>query len=346
MTAYAALRHALPHTRETWLVTGAAGFIGSHLVETLLLHGQNVRGLDNFSTGKKENLHAVQAHVGPEHWSAFSFMEGDIRNASDCRQACLGVDFALHQAALGSVPRSIEDPVGANAVNADGFLNMLEAARAASVKGFVYASSSAVYGDAPELPKREDAAGRPLSPYAVSKAINELYAHVFALNYGFRSIGLRYFNVFGERQDPEGPYAAVIPIWFAAALRGETIHINGDGSTSRDFCFIENCVQANLLAATAGKPEAWNRVYNVAVGASVDLNRLCELIRREAAAFSPLAGQAPVVHRDFRPGDILHSLADISLAERLLGYAPEYDFARGLARCARWYAGRFGCVDE
>ena len=342
MTAYSVLLRALPATQEMWLITGAAGFIGSHLVETLLRYGQKVRGLDNFSTGKKENLQAVQANVGPENWAAFTFMEGDIRDLSDCREACLGVDFVLHQAALGSVPRSIEDPVSTNAVNADGFLHMLEAARAANVKGFVYASSSSVYGDDPNLPKREDKIGSPLSPYAVSKAVNELYAQVFSRNYGFRSIGLRYFNVFGERQDPESPYAAVIPIWFASALQGKTIYINGDGTTSRDFCFIDNCVQANLLAAKASSADAWNRVYNVAVGKSADLNRLCELIRREAAGFSSEAGQAPVAYRDFRPGDIRHSLADISLAERLLGYAPEYDLAEGLARCAKWYAEQKG----
>ena len=341
MTAFSALLKALPEKQETWLITGAAGFIGSHLAETLLRYGQKVRGLDNFSTGNRNNLQAIQKNIGPESWAAFTFMEGDIRDLSVCQKACLDVDYVLHQAALGSVPRSINDPIGSNGVNIDGFLNMLEAARAAEVKSFIYASSSSVYGDEPALPKREGKVGCPLSPYAVTKTANELYAHAFALNYNFRNIGLRYFNVFGERQSPNGPYAAVIPTWFSSALQGETIYINGDGTTSRDFCFIENCVQANLLAAKAGPTEAWNKVYNVAAGRSTDLNKLSELILREAAVFSSQAGRASVVHRDFRPGDVKHSLADINLAERLLGYTPEYDLARGLSRCAKWYAEQF-----
>jgi UDP-N-acetylglucosamine 4-epimerase len=341
MTAYAALLEELLLKRETWLVTGAAGFIGSHLVETLLRHGQRVRGLDNFSTGHKKNLAAVRELVGPELWANFSFLEGDIRDLPTCRTACAEVNHILHQAALGSVPRSLEDPLASNASNVDGFLNMLLAARDAGANGFVYASSSAIYGDAPELPKKEDRTGHPLSPYAVTKAVNELYAGVFASAYGLRCTGLRYFNVFGERQDPEGPYAAVIPQWFAAAMRGEDIHINGDGETTRDFCFIENCVQANLLAAKASSPEAWNRAYNIAVGQSTSLNQLCALIRREAAVFSPEAGKSAVAYRDFRPGDVRHSLADVSLARKFLGYAPEYDLERGLAHCSRWYAGQY-----
>jgi UDP-N-acetylglucosamine 4-epimerase len=341
MAAYAALLEDLSRKRETWLVTGAAGFIGSHLVETLLQQGQKVRGLDNFSTGNKKNLAAVKETVGPELWANFSFLEGDIRALPTCRAACAGVEHVLHQAALGSVPRSLEDPLASNACNVDGFLNMLLAARDSGVSGFVYASSSAIYGDAPELPKKEDRLGWPLSPYAVTKAVNELYARVFASAYGLRCTGLRYFNVFGERQDPEGPYAAVIPQWFAAAMRGESIHINGDGETTRDFCFIENCVQANLLAAKASAPEAWNQAYNIAVGQSTSLNQLCALIRREAAAFSPKAEKSAVIYREFRPGDVRHSLADISLARKLLGYAPEYGLERGLARCSNWYAGQY-----
>ncbi|MCL1915707.1 MAG: SDR family oxidoreductase [Desulfovibrionaceae bacterium] len=338
MTAYAELLKTFTEKKETWLVTGAAGFIGSHLVETLLRHGQKVRGLDNFSTGHKKNLDEVKEKIGAAAWAGFAFTEGDIRDARTCLETCRGVDFVLHQAALGSVPRSLEDPLTTNQANVNGFLNMLEAARRTEISGFVYASSSAVYGDSPELPKLEGKIGSPLSPYAVTKAVNELYARVFALNYKFRSIGLRYFNVFGARQDPEGAYAAVIPKWFAAAIQGKDIHIYGDGKTSRDFCFIENCVQANLLAAKAAHPESWNKVYNVAVGQTTDLNELCALIRREAAAFSPSAAKSAAVYGDFRPGDVRHSLADISLARRLLGYTPEYDLAGGLAVCSGWYA--------
>ncbi|MDR1241517.1 MAG: SDR family oxidoreductase [Deltaproteobacteria bacterium] len=341
MTAYAELLETLPEKQETWLVTGVAGFIGSHLAETLLRLGQKVRGLDNFATGDKKNLVDMLAKAGPGRQADFEFMEGDVRSRQTCRDACASVDYVLHQAALGSVPRSLENPLASNETNINGFLNMLDAARADNIRSFVYASSSSVYGDSPDLPKREARTGNPLSPYAVTKAANELYARVFALNYGFRSIGLRYFNVFGERQNPRGPYAAVIPQWFAAALLGGNIYINGDGKTSRDFCFIENCVQANLLAARAATPEAWNRVYNVAAGRNTSLNQLCAMIRREAAAVLPPdhpAGQSSVIHRDFRPGDMRHSLADISLAKRFLGYAPEYALEQGLARCSRWYA--------
>ena len=335
MTAYTALLHELSVQQETWLVTGAAGFIGSHLVEALLCHGQKVRGLDNFSTGHPKNLELIRANLIPEQWANFSFLEGDIRDEQVCSAACRGVDFVLHQAALGSVPDSIENPLSTHASNVDGFLNLLLAGKTARIKGFVYASSSAVYGDAPQLPQREDKMGRPLSPYAATKAVNELYAGVFAVNYGFHCIGLRYFNIFGERQYPEGP--TVIPQWFAAALQGDTLYINGDGEHTRDFCFIENCVQATLLAAKA-HPEAWDKVYNVAVGQSTSLNRLCALIRSMAADFSPKATASSIVHRDCRPGDIRHSRADISLAQRLFGYAPQYDLARGLARCSHWYA--------
>lgn len=338
MSAYSALLEKMYNTPQTWLVTGSAGFIGSNLVETLLKHGQTVRGLDNFSTGHRKNLELVREAVPSAAWSEFTQIEGDIRDLSTCAAACAGVDRVLHEAALGSVPRSIEDPITSNASNVDGFLNMLVAAREAGVKSFVYAASSSTYGDEPTLPKREDRIGKPLSPYAVTKLVNELYAEVFASAYGFKTIGLRYFNIFGERQDPEGAYAAVIPIWFAAVLRGEQVYINGDGETSRDFCFIDNCVQANLLAAMTENPAALNRVYNVAVGERTSLNELFEMLRAEAAHYNPAAAKAAAEHRDFRAGDVRHSLADISLARQYFGYEPEYSITRGLARCSGWYA--------
>ncbi|MDL2306565.1 SDR family oxidoreductase [Desulfovibrio sp. OttesenSCG-928-C06] len=338
MSAYQKLLESLRGKREVWLITGAAGFIGSNLVETLLKAGQEVRGLDNFFTGHKKNLDLVREAVGAEAWAGFTFIEGDIRLSDDCARACAGVDYVLHQAALGSVPRSIEDPSLTNSCNIDGFLNMLVAARNAKVKNFVYAASSSTYGDEPTLPKQEDRIGNPLSPYAVTKLVDELYAKVFATTYGFECIGLRYFNIFGERQDPEGAYAAVIPKWFAGAMGGETIHINGDGETSRDFCFIDNCVQANLLAAKTEKPEARNQVYNVAVGERTSLNQLFEMIKSEAARHSSAASGVKAEYRDFRAGDVRHSLADISKARTLLGYEPEYTLAQGLERCSAWYA--------
>ena len=337
MTAYTSLLEQLRSAPKTWLVTGAAGFIGSNVVEALLGAGQTVVGLDNFETGHRKNLEMACSAVGADALSRFTFIEGDIRNPEDCRKACAGADVVLHQAALGSVPRSIEDPAHTNGANIDGFLNMLVAAKDAEVSGFVYAASSSTYGDEPNLPKIEERIGKPLSPYAVTKYVNELYAEVFASTYGLRSIGLRYFNVFGQRQDPEGAYAAVIPRWFAGILNGQSVYINGDGETSRDFCFIDNCVQANLLAGCAGD-NAWNQVYNIAFGQRTTLNELFALIRNEAARHKPEAAGAMPVYRDFRTGDVRHSLADISKAENLLGYAPEFDVRQGLARAGDWYA--------
>ncbi|HJA79800.1 MAG TPA: Vi polysaccharide biosynthesis UDP-N-acetylglucosaminuronic acid C-4 epimerase TviC [Candidatus Desulfovibrio intestinavium] len=320
-----------------WLVTGVAGFIGSNLLEQLLKLGQTVVGLDNFLTGYQKNLDMVCDAVGPELWSRFTFVEGDIRDLDTCRTVCKDIDHVLHEAALGSVPRSIDDPILSNSCNIDGQLNMLLAARDAGVKSFVYAASSSTYGDAPELPKVEDKIGRPLSPYAVTKYVNELYADVFARCYGFNCVGLRYFNVFGQRQDPYGAYAAVIPQWFASLLKGETVYVNGDGETSRDFCYIDNVVQANLLASFA--PEAGrNMIYNVAFGQRTTLNELFALIREEVARHKAEAATAEPVYRDFRAGDVRHSLADISRARTLLGYDPQFDVRQGLRLAGDWYA--------
>ncbi len=338
MSAYKQLLESLRSAPQKWLVTGAAGFIGSNLVETLLANGQHVRGLDNFCTGYKKNLEMVRKNVGEAAWKRFQFTEGDIRNLATCVDVCTGVDRVLHEAAIGSVPRSIDEPIFTNENNIDGFLNMLVAARDCKVAGFVYAASSSTYGDEPTLPKQEDRIGKPLSPYAVTKYVNELYAQVFASTYGMNSIGLRYFNIFGQRQDPEGAYAAVIPLWFADILKGRQVFINGDGETSRDFCFIENCVQANILAACAQKPEAWNTIYNVAVGQSTTLNELFTLIREEVARHKPEVATATAQHRDFRSGDVRHSLADISRATNLLGYAPEFSVREGLRMAGDWYA--------
>ena len=343
MSIFAERQEQLRQHPATWLVTGAAGFIGSNLVETLLRLGQRVVGLDSFATGHRHNLDEVQALVGDEAWRNWILLEGDIRDAATCRQACAGVDYVLHQAALGSVPRSIEDPLTTNEANITGFVNMLTAARDAGVRRFVYAASSSTYGDHPDLPKIEERIGNPLSPYAVTKLVNELYAAVFARTYGFRSIGLRYFNIFGQRQDPDGAYAAVIPRWFAALLTGEPVYINGDGETSRDFCFIDNCVQANLLAATA-PDEAADQVYNVAFGERTSLNELFALIRERVADRVPAARDAEPVYRDFRAGDVRHSLADITKAARLLGYQPEYSVRAGLDQAAAWYVERFLAV--
>jgi UDP-N-acetylglucosamine 4-epimerase len=319
----------------TWLVTGAAGFIGSNLVEALLGLGQRVVGLDNFATGHQRNLDEVQRLVGAEAWSRFRFMRADIRELADCREACTGVRHVLHQAALGSVPRSIEDPLATHAANVTGFLNMLVAARDAGVDSFTYAASSSTYGDEPSLPKVEDVIGRPLSPYAATKLFDELYAEVFARCYGFRAIGLRYFNVFGRRQDPQGAYAAVIPQWIATMIRDEAVYINGDGETTRDFCHVANAVQANLLAALAGK-EHRDRVYNVAVSQRTSLNRLFEALVTQLAAEGVRYGKPPV-HRDFRAGDVRHSLADISRASASLGYAPTHTLPDGLREAMPWY---------
>jgi UDP-N-acetylglucosamine 4-epimerase len=340
MTAYEIVRRALREAPRTWLVTGAAGFIGSNLLETLLALDQTVVGLDNFATGHRRNLDEVREIVGPAQWSRFRFIEGDIRSIEDCRRACVGVDFVLHQAALGSVPRSMLDPIATNETNVGGFLNMLVAARDAKVARFVYAASSSTYGDHPALPKVEETIGAPLSPYAVTKYVNELYAAVFARCYGFNSIGLRYFNVFGPRQDPNGAYAAVIPKWIAAMIAGEEVIINGDGETSRDFTFVDNAVQMNLLAATSPAPEAVNQVYNVAVGDRTTLNELYALIRRLLTRRYPHLQSAEPVYRAFRAGDVRRSLADIDKAQRLLFYAPMQRIGEGLELAMRWYVGR------
>lgn len=341
MKTYKKCQDELKTTPRAWLITGVAGFIGSNLLETLLKLEQNVVGLDNFSTGFQHNLDEVQDLVSPEQWQRFTFIEGDIRSIEDCSNACEGIDYVLHQAALGSVPRSIDDPITTNANNISGFLNMLVAARDAKVQQFVYAASSSTYGDHPDLPKREDAIGTPLSPYAVTKVVNELYSTVFSKTYGFKPIGLRYFNIFGKRQDPDGAYAAVIPKWFAALLKNETVFINGDGETSRDFCFIENCVQANIMAATVGNENAVNQVYNVAFGERTTLTELYELIKERVVPVHAQAKNCEPTYRDFRAGDVRHSLADISKAKDLIGYQPEFSISAGLDKAAQWYINRF-----
>jgi len=335
MTNYEKLTNMLRKTPKRWLITGVAGFIGSNLLETLLKLDQSVVGLDNFSTGHKYNLNEVQTLVTPEQWARFQFVEGDIRNLEDCRVACAGTDFVLHQAALGSVPRSLKDPITTNSANVDGFLNILVAARDVDVKSFVYAASSSTYGDHPGLPKVEETIGRPLSPYAVTKYVNELYAEVFARCYGFKSIGLRYFNVFGRRQDPNGAYAAVIPKWTAAMIQDEDVFINGDGETSRDFCYVQNAVQANLLAATASG-EAKNHVYNVAVGDRNDLNRLFHIIKN-ALTENRIFYKKDAKYRSFREGDVRHSQADIRKAKNMLGYEPSYRLNEGIGEAMPWY---------
>ena len=337
MSHYADIKASLQANPKSWLITGVAGFIGSNLLETLLKLDQRVVGLDNFATGHQRNLDEVQTLVTPAQWERFSFLNADIRQLADCHRACAGVDYVLHQAALGSVPRSIDDPITTNTANIDGFLNMLVAARDAGVKRFVYAASSSTYGDHPGLPKQEDVIGKPLSPYAVTKVVNELYADVFARSYGFDSIGLRYFNVFGPRQDPNGAYAAVIPKWTAALIAGDDVLINGDGDTSRDFCYIDNALQANLLAATATKPEAANQVYNVAVGERTTLNDLYSQIHSQLLSRYPRLQSANPIHRDFRPGDVRHSLADISKAADRLGYLPTQHLSEGLDIAIPWY---------
>ena len=337
MTKYEQTLTLLSQNRFRWLITGVTGFIGSNLLETLLKLNQQVIGLDNFLTGHQRNLDEVRSLVLSEQWQDFVFIRGDIRDLSVCRRACEGIDYVLHQAALGSVPRSMEDPITTNEHNLTGFLNMLVAAHDAGVKRFVYASSSSVYGDDPALPKREELTGRPLSPYAVTKRVNEIYADIFAGAYGFSSIGLRYFNIFGPRQDPDGPYAAVIPKWFAGFLNGEEVFINGDGETSRNFCFVDNAVQVNLLAAVATDEHALNQVYNVAYGERTTLNELFELIRSHAAKVRPAAAQAKPVYRDFRLGDVRHSHADIGRAKALLGYEPLFSVHSGLEKAAAWY---------
>lgn len=335
-----ALDEILSHVRSQrrhWLVTGSAGFIGSHLLEQLLTAGQQVTSLDNFATGHRRNLDEVRRLVGEEAWSRHRFIEGDIADVDTARQACEGVEVVLHQAALGSVPRSIKDPLTTHRANATGFLTMLEAARAAGVNRFVYAASSSTYGDSPTLPKVEDKIGRPLSPYAVTKYLNELYADVFGRCYGLSTIGLRYFNVFGPRQDPNGAYAAVVPRWTAEMLEGRQCVINGDGATSRDFCFVLNTVQANLRAALVTTPEAQNQVYNVAVGDRTTLTQLHAAIAENLQRECPQLQIEPPRHADFRAGDVRHSLADVGKARSLLGYQPTHDVRAGLREAMAWY---------
>ena len=337
MSRYQEIQQHLRDHQHHWLITGVAGFIGSNLLEALLGLNQKVTGLDNFSTGHRHNLEQVKDLAGPEAWSNFSFIEGDIRNLEDCRSACKGADYVLHEAALGSVPRSIEDPILTNENNVSGFLNLLVASRDARVKRFVYAASSSTYGDHPDLPKVEAVIGKPLSPYAVTKYVDELYADVFASCYGTESIGLRYFNVFGPRQDPNGAYAAVIPQWVAALIKDQTLKINGDGETSRDFCFVDNVVQANLLAALADDSEAVNQVYNVALNERTSLNQLYAMMRSLLLEQFPHLQKHRPQYVDFRAGDVRHSQADISKAGRLLGFRPTHRIDEGLKQAMDWY---------
>lgn len=337
LTIYDAIRSNMRETPKQWLVTGVAGFIGSNLLEKLLLLDQPVVGLDNFSTGKRENLRDIRTLVGEQRWQRFRLIEGDVRHLDTCRAACRGADTVLHQAALGSVPHSIEDPLTCNDNNVNGTLTIFRAASDEGVKRMVYASSSAVYGDQPDLPKVEGVTGNPLSPYAVSKKVNEMYAHVFSQLYGLETIGLRYFNVFGPRQDPNGAYAAVIPRWISALCSSETVYINGTGETSRDFCYIENVVQMNLLAALTNNREALNDVYNVAYNERTSLNDLYHMLHKRLLPFYVHLRESRPVYRDFRTGDVLHSQADISKASYLLGYAPTHSVEAGLDIAMEWY---------
>jgi UDP-N-acetylglucosamine 4-epimerase len=336
------IKEKLINHQKSWLITGVAGFIGSNLLENLLKLNQTVTGLDNFSTGHRHNLEEVRGIVSDRQWNRFSFVEGDIRDLETCNKACAKMDFVLHQAALGSVSKSIEDPITTNDNNISGFLNMLIAAKEAGVGRFVYAASCSTYGNHPELPIKEETTGSPLSPYAVTKYVNELYADVFAKTYNFKTIGLRYFNIFGQRQDPTGAYAAVIPKWFAGLIKDEPVYINGDGETSRDFCFIDNCVQANILAACTNNEDALNQIYNVAYGERTTLNQLFLLINERITDKFPNHKDIQPVYREFRPGDVRHSLADISKAKRFLGYRPEYSVKEGLGKAADWYMHHLG----
>jgi UDP-N-acetylglucosamine 4-epimerase len=320
-------------TQKTWVITGVAGFIGSHLLETLLRNNQKVMGLDNFVTGKKENLQSVLSHLPPETSKNFTFIEGDIRNFKTCLEITKDADYVLHQAALGSVPRSLKDPLTTNDMNVTGFLNMLKASQENEVSRFVYASSSSVYGDSPELPKVESRIGKLLSPYATSKMTNELYGQVFYRCYGFPTIGLRYFNVFGPRQDPNSVYAAVIPLWIKSLMKSEPCHINGDGFNSRDFCYVDNAVQANIRAALTQNPEAFGEVFNVAFGKQTNLQELYAALK----ANLHLGNDVKPTHRENRPGDVAHSLANIDKAKNLLGYDPLYSLQEGLKITVDWF---------
>jgi UDP-N-acetylglucosamine 4-epimerase len=341
MSQFQELKENLSAAPATWLVTGAAGFIGSNLLEALLGLGQTVTGLDNLSTGRAENLAQVRAAVGPALWKHFRWIKADIRDAALCRRVTRGVDYVLHQAALGSVPRSLEDPIQTNDSNVNGLVNLLWAAHVNGVKRFVFASSSSVYGDETALPQKENRIGRCLSPYAASKRINELYADVFARCYGLETMGLRYFNVFGPRQDPNGAYAAVIPKWIAAMMENEPVCINGDGSTSRDFCYVANVVQANLLAATTKIGRAVNQTFNIAGGAQTTLTELCNLLREGLSLTHRHVGGGQPRYGEFRAGDVIHSQADIGQARRLLGYRPTHDLEQGLAEALEWHVRDF-----
>jgi len=342
MSAYETLRAELKKSSRTWLVTGAAGFIGSNLVEALLKLDQRVVGLDNFATGHRKNLNQLKDLVTASQWERFRFLDADLRVSHLCHEACTGVDYVLHQGALGSVPRSVADPVTSNEANVLGFLNIMLAARDAKVKRLVYASSSSVYGDHPDLPKVEDRIGNVLSPYAATKKFNEIYADVFARTYGFKAIGLRYFNVFGPRQDPDGAYAAVMPKWVASLLKKEPVFINGDGETSRDFCYVENVVQANLLAATTTNEDALNQAYNIAVGDRTTLNDLYRAIHDGLRRRNPALPEQKPTYREFRVGDVRHSLANVDKARRLLGYAPTHTMPQGLELALDWYVANVG----
>lgn len=335
MNRYEQVKKELLQQQNKWLITGVAGFIGSNLLEALLKLNQKVIGLDNFSTGHRQNLNDVKNIVSQDQWNNFCMIEGDIRDYDICEKALQNVDHVLHQAALGSVPRSIKDPILTNSVNISGFLNVLDAANKMRVKSFTYAASSSTYGDHEALPKREENIGKPLSPYAVTKYVNELYASIYAKTFGFKAIGLRYFNVFGKRQDPNGAYAAVIPKWIAGMINNEDIFINGDGETSRDFCYIENTVQVNILAATSSL-KARNNIYNVAVGDRTSLNSLYSLLN-DLLIKNGINVQKKPIYRDFREGDVRHSQADISKAKDLLGYEPEYLISDGLKNAMNWY---------
>ena len=342
MSAYETLRAELKKSSRTWLVTGAAGFIGSNLVEHLLKLDQRVVGLDNFATGHRKNLNQLKDLVTASQWERFRFLDADLRVSHLCHEACTGVDYVLHQGALGSVPRSVADPVTSNEANVLGFLNIMLAARDAKVKRLVYASSSSVYGDHPDLPKVEDKVGNVLSPYAATKKFNEIYADVFARTYGFKAIGLRYFNVFGPRQDPDGAYAAVMPKWVASLLKKEPVFINGDGETSRDFCYVENVVQANLLAATTTNEDALNQAYNIAVGDRTTLNDLYRAIHDGLRRRNPALPEQKPTYREFRVGAVRHSLANVDKARRLLGYAPTHTMPQGLELALDWYVANVG----
>jgi UDP-N-acetylglucosamine 4-epimerase len=344
------LGESIKNDPKTWLVTGNAGFIGSNLTEFLLKNGQKVVGLDNFSTGYRHNIDDVLTSVGDENAKNFTFIEGDIADFDTCAKACEGVDIVLHQAALGSVPRSIDDPITSNRSNVTGFLNMITAAKDAGIKRFVYASSSSVYGDSQELPKVEERTGNVLSPYAAMKATNELYGSVFHKVYGMETLGLRYFNVFGRRQDPNGAYAAVIPKWVASMLKEEDVYINGDGETSRDFTYIDNVIQMNILAGLTENPEAFGEAFNVAVGGRNTLNELFDLIKDELNKAANRYGLSIVtkqpVYRDFRPGDIRHSNADITKARKIVGYEPTHDIYQGMEEAIEWYIENLGVKKE